>query len=185
MISGVFYGVSPAVIALILHFCHRLARLGMEDRLQWGIAAECLAITVGLRAEVALLFLISGRWGVAYGTPLKGKCLPAASMLVAIPPAVGGGSAAAPILGKLLVLFFKAGLVTFGSGLVIVPFLEQGLVRQTGWLDERQFLVAVAIGMLSPGPVVITPHLWAISSRDSGERPSRPWGSFFPRSCWC
>src|SRR5204863_9345070 len=44
----------------------------------------------------------------------------------------------------------------FGSGLVIVPFLEKGLVQQTGWLDERQFLVAVAMGMLSPGPVVIT-----------------------------
>ncbi|PYT12826.1 MAG: chromate transporter, partial [Acidobacteria bacterium] len=44
----------------------------------------------------------------------------------------------------------------FGSGLVIVPFLQNGLVRQTGWLDERQFLIAVAIGMISPGPVVIT-----------------------------
>jgi len=60
------------------------------------------------------------------------------------------------ILGKLLVFFLKAGSLTFGSGLVIVPFLEKGLVQQTGWLDERQFLVAVAMGMLSPGPVVIT-----------------------------
>jgi chromate transporter len=52
--------------------------------------------------------------------------------------------------------FLKAGSLTFGSGLVIVPFLEQGLVQQYGWLDERQFLIAVAIGMISPGPVVIT-----------------------------
>ena len=50
----------------------------------------------------------------------------------------------------------KAGSLTFGSGLVIVPFLEQGLVQQYGWLDQRQFLIAVAIGMISPGPVVIT-----------------------------
>jgi chromate transporter len=50
----------------------------------------------------------------------------------------------------------KAGSLTFGSGLVIVPFLEQGLVREYGWLDQRQFLIAVAIGMISPGPVVIT-----------------------------
>jgi chromate transporter len=50
----------------------------------------------------------------------------------------------------------KAGSLTFGSGLVIVPFVEKGLVQQTGWLDARQFLVAVAIGMLSPRPVVIT-----------------------------
>jgi len=59
-------------------------------------------------------------------------------------------------LGKLLLFFLKAGSLTFGSGLVIVPFLEQGLVQQYGWLDERQFLIAVAIGMISPGPVVIT-----------------------------
>src|SRR5439155_2254889 len=70
-----------------------------------------------------------------------------------------GGAAQAGLgatLGKLLVFFLKAGSLTFGSGLVIVPFLETGLVHQTGWLDERQFLVAVAMGMLSPGPVVIT-----------------------------
>jgi chromate transporter len=61
-----------------------------------------------------------------------------------------------PVLGKLLVFFLKAGSLTFGSGLVIVPFLEKGLVQETGWLNPREFLVAVAIGMLSPGPVVIT-----------------------------
>ena len=61
-----------------------------------------------------------------------------------------------PLLGTLLLFFLKAGSLTFGSGLVIVPFLEKGLVQNTGWLDERQFLVAVAIGMISPSPVVIT-----------------------------
>jgi chromate transporter len=59
-------------------------------------------------------------------------------------------------LAKLFLFFLKAGSLTFGSGLVIVPFLEQGLVQQFGFLDERQFLIAVAIGMISPGPVVIT-----------------------------
>ena len=65
-------------------------------------------------------------------------------------------TASLPLLGKLLAFFLKAGSLTFGSGLVIVPFLEKGLVQETGWLDPREFLVAVAIGMLSPGPVVIT-----------------------------
>src|SRR5262249_34014029 len=55
---------------------------------------------------------------------------------------------------QALLFFLKAGSLTFGSGLVIVPFLEQGLVREYGWLDPRQFLVAAAIGMISPGPVV-------------------------------
>jgi chromate transporter len=77
-------------------------------------------------------------------------------LLAAIPLGPGGQEFPASILPRLLTFFLKAGALTFGSGLVIVPFLEKGLVQQTGWLNERQFLVAVAIGMLSPGPVVIT-----------------------------
>ena len=155
-VKAIFYGVSPAVIAMILYSCYRLAALGMEDRLQWGIAAACLAITVALRAEVALLFIVSGVIGILwYGTLLRRWRAPALPLLAALPPAAGSAPSAG-ILGKLLVFFLKAGSLTFGSGLVIVPFLENGLVRQTGWLTERQFLVAVAMGMLSPGPVVIT-----------------------------
>src|ERR1700743_1212063 len=65
-ITAIFYGVSPAVIALILHSCYRLAKLGMEDWLQWVIAAVCLAVTVILQAEVALLFIGAGIVGVLY-----------------------------------------------------------------------------------------------------------------------
>src|SRR5439155_14385792 len=90
-------------------------------------------------------------------TLFRGRTAPSLPVLVAVPLSVGGTlSASGSILGKLLAFFLKAGSLTFGSGLVIVPFLEKGLVQQTGWLDERQFLVAVAIGMISPGPVVIT-----------------------------
>src|SRR6185312_12539015 len=157
-VTAIFYGVSPAVIALILHSCYRLAKLGMEDRLQWAIAVVCLAVTVILQAEVAFLFIGAGIVGILYYGSLF-KRTPAALSL-ATPPvlaqlapgAVGSGST----IGKLLLFFLKAGSLTFGSGLVIVPFLEQGLVQQFGWLDERQFLIAVAIGMISPGPVVIT-----------------------------
>ena len=75
----------------------------------------------------------------------------------AVPVSIGTTQAASGgILAKLLVFFLKAGSLTFGSGLVIVPFLEKGLVQDMGWIDPHQFLVAVAIGMLSPGPVVIT-----------------------------
>jgi chromate transporter len=77
---------------------------------------------------------------------------------VAPPIAIGAVPQAPtlPVLGKLLAFFLKAGSLTFGSGLVIVPFLEKGLVQETGWLNPREFLVAVAVGMMSPGPVVIT-----------------------------
>jgi chromate transporter len=60
------------------------------------------------------------------------------------------------VIGKLLLFFLKVGALTFGRGLVIVPFPEKGLVQEYGWLDPPQFLIAVAIGMISPGPVVIT-----------------------------
>src|SRR5467141_4077751 len=65
-VTAIFYGVSPAVIALILHSCYRLAKLGMEDWLQWGIAAACLVVTVAARAEVALLFLAAGIMGAVF-----------------------------------------------------------------------------------------------------------------------
>ncbi|HVT56337.1 MAG TPA: chromate efflux transporter [Xanthobacteraceae bacterium] len=155
-ITAVFYGVSPAVIALILHSCYRLAKLGMEDWLQWTIAAAAFAVTVILQAEVALLFLAAGLTGVLYyGSAFR---RPPALLQIAVLPAAAphAPEVSGAVLGKLLLFFLKAGSLTFGSGLVIVPFLEQGLVQQYGWLDERQFLIAVAIGMISPGPVVIT-----------------------------
>lgn len=156
-VRAIFYGVSPAVIALILHSCYRLAKLGMEDWLQWVIAGACLAVTVALRAEVALLFIVSGIIGIVYyGTLFRDTRISSMPLLAALPLAATPSVASGSILVKLLIFFLKAGSLTFGSGLVIVPFLEKGLVQQTGWLDERQFLVAVAMGMLSPGPVVIT-----------------------------
>src|ERR1043166_1472457 len=83
-VTAIFYGVSPAVIALILHSCYRLARLGMEDWLQWAIAAVCLAVTVILQAEVALLFIGAGVVGILYYGSLFRRT-PAALSLAAPP----------------------------------------------------------------------------------------------------
>ncbi len=156
ILTAIFYGVSPAVIALILHSCYRLAKLGMEDWLQWAIAAACFAVTIALRAEVAPLFIASGFVGILYyGSLFRRAAAPSVTAAGAAGVAIGASNGW-PILMKLFAFFVKAGSLTFGSGLVIVPFLEKGLVQSTGWLDERQFLVAVAVGMISPGPVVIT-----------------------------
>src|ERR1700676_4220887 len=155
-VTAIFYGVSPAVIALILHSCYRLAKLGMDDWLQWAIAAAYLVVTVVLEAEVALLFIGAGIVGILYYGSLFKRTPPALSVTAAPVLAQLAPTGASPILGNLFLFFLKAGSLTFGSGLVIVPFLEQGLVQQFSWLDQRQFLIAVAIGMISPGPVVIT-----------------------------
>jgi chromate transporter len=161
--TAIFYGVSPCVIALILHSCWRLGKLGMEDRFQWVVAAVSLVVTITVQAEVAMLFIAAGVCGVLYyGSLFRGvRAGPLAALAAPLAPgapiAVGTTQTASlPILGKLLAFFLKAGALTFGSGLVIVPFLEKGLVQDTHWLNPREFLVAVAIGMMSPGPVVIT-----------------------------
>ena len=158
-VTAIFYGVSPAVIALILHSCYRLARLGMEDWLQWTLAAVCFGVTVALHAEVALLFIGAGIVGILYYGALSHHTSSATPLLAAaplVPVTPMTPIASASTLTKLLLFFLKAGALTFGSGLVIVPFLQQGVVQQYGWLGERDFLIAVAIGMISPGPVVIT-----------------------------
>src|ERR1041385_4481454 len=102
-VTAIFYGVSPAVIALILHSCYRLAKLGMEDWLQWVIAAVCLMITVILQAEVALLFIGAGLVGILYygqiwrrppAVTLQVLALPSLAQLT---PAASGST-----LGKLL-----------------------------------------------------------------------------------
>src|SRR5712675_245370 len=121
--------------------------------LQWVIAALCLLVTVVLQTEVALLFVAAGIVGILYYGVLRGRPRTSATLSAISPLA---SHATASTLSKLGLFFLKAGALTFGSGLVIVPFLQQGVVRQYGWLSERDFLVAVAIGMISPGPVVIT-----------------------------
>ena len=159
-VTAIFYGVSPAVIALILHSCYRLAKLGMDDWLPWALAAVAFAVTIALRTEVAWIFLASGAVGILYYGSLfrpRAATSTTSSFLFGLPLiAVADGASQGALLGKLFTFFLKAGSLTFGSGLVIVPFLEKGLVQQTGWLNEREFLVAVAMGMMSPGPVVIT-----------------------------
>ena len=132
------------------------ARLSSHSSwLQWALAAICFGVTLVLHAEVAVLFIGAGIIGMLhYGTFRSTSIAPL--VLVGAPVAPIAPVAGATTLGKLLLFFTKAGALTFGSGLVIVPFLQQGVVQQYGWLDERSFLIAVAVGMISPGPVVIT-----------------------------
>ena len=182
-VAAIFYGVSPAVIALILHSCYRLTKLGMKDWLEWGLAAAAFAITVAVRAEVALVFIGCGIAGLLYyGSLFRGHHVGSTtSLMIGVPLVASGvqGGSLGALLGKLLAFFLKAGSLTFGSGLVIVPFLEKGLVQQTGWLNEREFLVAVALGMISPGPMVITATFvgFLVAARHAGSLLEGLWGS--------
>ena len=181
-VTAIFYGVSPAVIALILHSCYRLTKLGMKDWLEWALAAVAFAITVAVRAEVALVFIACGVVGLLYyGSLFRARktASTTTSLMLGVPLVAASLDTLGAILGKLLTFFLKAGSLTFGSGLVIVPFLEKGLVQQTGWLSEREFLVAVAMGMISPGPVVITATFvgYLVAARLGGSLVDGVWGS--------
>ena len=160
-VTAIFYGVGPAVIALILHSCCRLAKLGMEDWFQWAIAAVCLRRDHWLGAEVALLFIGAGLLGVLYyGFLFRSVSAGAPTLFVSrpsrLPMRVGGGAANFPNAGEAIGLLPKGGLADLGKRAGGCPVPRKGLVSDYGWLDGREFLVAVAVGMISPGPVVIT-----------------------------
>ena len=154
-----------------------------RDWIEWALAAAAFVITVAVQAEVALVFIGCGVVGLLYYGSLfraRGTVSTTRSLLVGLPLVTSVAPAGiGKILGELLAFFLKAGSLTFGSGLVIVPFLEKGLVQQTHWLNERDFLVAVAMGMISPGPVVITATFvgYLVAARLGGSLVDGLWGS--------
>src|SRR5436309_13671265 len=113
-VAAIFYGVSPAVIALILHSCYRLTKLGMKDWLEWALAAAAFGITVAVQAEVAVVFIGCGIVGLLYyGSLLRARTAASTtrSFLFGVPLAVTGAAPGSigKILGELLVFFLKAG----------------------------------------------------------------------------
>jgi chromate transporter len=153
-VHALFRGIGPAVLAIIAIAAVRLARsTNKTDPVLWGIAAVLCAATAISGAEIVWLFLVAGAFGaVYYGGGLPRGTSPASVLLTVKGFALTGSGAT---LGPLAWFFFKAGAFTFGSGLAIVPFLHAGLVEDHHWLTEQQFVDAVAMGLISPGPVVI------------------------------
>jgi chromate transporter len=156
IVQALFYGIGPVVIAIVAHSAVRLAKatVGAERRM-WLIFGIVALITIVSRAEIALLFVVSGLIGILLYSP-PGSWKTKKIIMPGIMVPIAGVTATAPLLWKLAGFFVKAGAFTFGSGLAIVPFLHQGVVLNHHWLTERQFLDAVAVGIITPGPVVIT-----------------------------
>ena len=160
LIQALFYGIGPTVIALILRGACKLLKVTVKnDRRLWVIFALVAIATFVVRSEVALLFVASGFVGVLLYAPpswLRLRTAPGFLPLGLTQLLTATRSTDPNVLVQLGIFFFKAGAFTFGSGLAIVPFLQQGVVHDFGWLSEREFLDAVAMGMITPGPVVIT-----------------------------
>jgi chromate transporter len=158
--QGAFYGIGAAVIAIIARSVVKLVKMTLaSDRLLWAIFILNASLTAWTESEVVWAFALSGV--VTAVVKAKGKTGAAAAALGISPLPiwlVSGlhGAATLSTLGKILWFFAEAGAFVFGSGLAIVPFLYGGVVAQYHWLTDRQFLDAVAVAMITPGPVVIT-----------------------------
>jgi len=159
--QAVFYGVGAAVIGIIALSAHKLTRKSVgRNRLLWVIYLISAGFTVVTESESVWIFLAAGMlvWCVRCGfarvaTEGSGTTLAFSPLILAL---VTEHTAHWETLGRIALFFTKAGAFVFGSGLAIVPFLYGGVVNEYHWLDDRQFMDAVAVAMITPGPVVIT-----------------------------
>ncbi len=155
--QGVFYGVGAAVIAIIARSALKLVRMTLgAARLLWGLFAVSAVVTAWTETEIVWVFLLCGLVPLLFRERQAPFPAPALAMLPPAALAGLGGAASLGVLWKILAYFTGAALFVFGSGLAIVPFLYGGVVRQFHWLTQRQFIDAVAVSMITPGPVVIT-----------------------------
>ncbi|RLT43448.1 MAG: chromate efflux transporter [Chloroflexi bacterium] len=168
VVQSLFYGIGAVVIAIIAIAAYRLARgTNKRDPLLWGVFGALFLATVWSGAELAALFLLAGlvvvivrAWpGARRGALIVAGCVMVSALIYLLEQTLlsaGSASGGDRTLLQILLFFTKAGAFVFGSGLAIVPFLQQGVVHDLGWLTEHQFLDAVAVALITPGPVVIT-----------------------------
>src|SRR5437870_8069704 len=159
-IQGMFYGIGAAVIAIIVRSAMKLVRTTVgRDWLLWTIFAVLAITTAWTKSEIVWLFVLCGAIGILVKAPPRfmSRATPVA-LICGLNPLLTEihGLALIATVGVLLLFFLKAGAFVFGSGLAIVPFLYGGVVTKFHWLTERQFVDAVAVAMITPGPVVIT-----------------------------
>jgi chromate transporter len=157
--QGAFYGIGAAVIAIIARSAVKLVRMTVQkDKLLWAIFLVMMLVTAITASEIVWLFLLCGVLTMFVRAPPRRLRLraPAAGVLPAwlLTGLHGAGSLGA--VATVFLYFTAAGAFVFGSGLAIIPFLHGGVVDKYHWLTERQFVDAVAVAMITPGPVVIT-----------------------------
>lgn len=163
-----FYGVNAAVISIIAMAAYRLGvGTNKRDPLLWGVFTALFGATVWSGAELAVLFILAGllvalirAWpGATRGVVLSAASVGGAVLIWLLEQTLLQADASngdVHVLVQILLFFTKAGTFVFGSGLAILPFLREGVVNELGWLSEQQFLDAVAVALVTPGPVVIT-----------------------------
>lgn len=158
-IQALSYGIGACVIGIIAFSAYKLTIKSVgTDWLLWCIYVITAAITIITESEEVLVFIGAGIASWLIKAPPKIRQSKTLLGIYFIPLAgfFPAGKLEANILQTIFAFFFKAGAFVFGSGLAIVPFLYSGVVKEHHWLNERQFIDAVAVAMITPGPVVIT-----------------------------
>jgi chromate transporter len=159
-IQDLFYGIGAAVIAIIGQSAYRLSRKTIgKDVFLWALFACVAFTTVWTGSEIVWLFVLCGVVAVLVRQPPKLVTNPVSrTFSIAFGSLSTGlhGVVSGTVVWTVTLFFLKAGAFVFGSGLAIVPFLYGGVVNQYHWLTERQFVDAIAVAMITPGPVVIT-----------------------------
>jgi chromate transporter len=151
--QSLFYGIGASVVGILLRSVFKLSRVTLKkDKLLWGIAIVLATSTAYTGREAVWLFLLAGVLALA----VKHWPWRTSPLLFAIPPAVFVPATPSGKHWSIFFFFVKSSLFVFGSGLAIVPFLHGGVVDSHHWLNEHQFLDAIAVAMITPGPVVIT-----------------------------
>jgi chromate transporter len=158
---AVFYGVGACVIGIIAHSAYKLTRKTVgTDPLLWGVYLVTAALTVITQSEQVLLFLAAGIAVWLVKSPPKAlRRLTRLAGVAGVPltsAAAGAHAAGTGTLWTMFTFFAKAGALVFGSGLAIVPVLYGSVVQEHHWLTAHQFVDAIAVAMITPGPVVIT-----------------------------
>lgn len=161
--QAVFYGVGAAVIGIIAMSSYKLttksvSKLSLTDIkakwLLWLFYLTAVIVTAVTQSEQVLLFVLAGLIYMFVKSTPKFLLRNAANSILFT--GISFLQFEWNTLGKIAWFFTKAGAFVFGSGLAIVPFLHGGVVNENHWLTENQFLDAVAVAMITPGPVVIT-----------------------------
>ena len=154
--QGMFYGIGAAVIGIIARSAFKLTKLTLgKDKLLWGIFAVLAISTAWTSREIIWLFLLGGVVSLLVkALPSRVQAVRTASLL--FPPGAFAVFGTSSTLMQIFLYFAKAGMFVFGSGLAVVPFLYGGVVQGHRWLTDHQFVDAVAVAMITPGPVVIT-----------------------------
>jgi chromate transporter len=160
--QALFYGIGAAVIGIIVRSAYKLVKLTLgTDRALWAIFVVLAAVTAITQTEIAWLFFLAGGLYLALKVPVNRWWTASAASVIGLAAVSRSADAASAEMvpataPRLFGFFAKAGAMVFGSGLAIVPFLYGGVVNEYHWLTDRQFMDAVAVAMITPGPVVIT-----------------------------